>query len=226
MLRTHIAALTLALASSQALAQGASFQAFNAFQAFRFEVSITNLTPGQSFTPQFLATHSRRDGLFTLGEPASWELEQLAEGGATGPLTDLYANDAQELKTLDGLLGPGQTVTTTISGRGGWHYLTMAAMLLPTNDTFVGISGMRLPVRGSATYMVPAYDAGTEENDQDCANIPGPLCDGDAFSDPAPGDEGFVHIGNGFHELGGSALSPARYDWRNPVARVVVKAIR
>jgi hypothetical protein len=217
MFRTSIAALTLALAGSHAMAQGGPFN---------FEVSITNLTPGQSFTPQFLATHSATANLFTIGEPASWELEQLAEGGATGPLTDLYVNASEEVKTIEGLLGPGETVTTTIRGKGGEHYLTMAAMLLPTNDTFVGISNMSLPKKGSVTFMVPAYDAGTEENDQDCANIPGPLCGGAPFSDPAAGDEGFVHISNGFHELGGSALSPAGYDWRNPVARVVVKRIK
>jgi Spondin_N len=225
MFTRSIAALTLAVAGSHAMAKGDS-QSDVPFQAVQFEVSITNLTPGQSFTPQFLATHSDTARLFTLGEPASSELEQLAEGGATGPLTDLYVNISEDVQTVAGLLGPGETATTTIRGRGGLHYLSMAAMLLPTNDTFVGLSDMKLPKKGSVTYMVPAYDAGTEENDQDCANIPGPLCKGQPFSAVATSDEGFVHIGNGFHELGGAALAPNRYDWRNPVARVVVKPIR
>lgn len=219
MFRTSIAALTLALAGSGAMAQDSSFRGLG------YEVTITNLTPGQSFTPQFLAVHSPGLDLFEIGEAASWELEQLAEGGATGPLTDIYVNASDDLVTIDGLLGPGETVSTTLRSRGFRHHLTLAAMLLPTNDTFAGISGVRLPLRGSATYMVPAYDAGTEENDQDCASIPGPLCGGEAVSDPAAGDEGFVHIGNGFHDLGDSVLSPIRYDWRNPVARVVVKRI-
>ncbi len=220
MFRTTVAALSLAFAGVPALADGPSSRGVDV------EVTITNLTAGQSFTPQFLATHAGRAPLFEIGAPASWELEQLAEGGATDPLEALYVNDSEDVRTIAVLLGPGQTSATTLRAPGGRQYLTMAAMLLPTNDTFVGISGMPIPASGSVTYMVPAYDAGTEANDQDCANIPGPMCGGDAVSEPAPGDEGFVHISGGFHELGGDALSPAHYDWRNPVARVVVKRLR
>lgn len=221
MFKVTIAALSLALVGGQAIAKD-----YHPFKAVSYEVSITNLTPTQSFTPQFVATHSAQVGLFEIGESASWELEQLAEGGATGPLTDLYANASEEVQTIDGLLGPGETATTTIRARAGRNYLSIAAMLLPTNDTFVGVSGMRLPARDSETYMLPAYDAGTEENDQDCASIPGPLCGGEAISDPAAGDEGFVHVSNGFHDLGDNTLSAAIYDWRNPVARLVVKRIK
>lgn len=220
MFKKSIAVLSLVLAATQVAADE------QPNKSLRFEVTITNLTPGQSFTPQFLATHAGGINLFEIGEPASWELEQLAEGGATGPLTDLYVNSSTDVQTIDGLLGPGETVSTVIRARGKRRYLSMAAMLLPTNDTFVGINAMALPAKGAATYMVPAYDAGTEENDQECGSIPGPMCGGAPFSDPAAGDEGFVHIGNGFHELGGTALRPASYDWRNPVARVVVQRIR
>jgi hypothetical protein len=106
-------------------------------------------------------------------------------------------------------------------------------MLIPTNDTFFALNQQRLPLRGSATYLVPAYDAGSEANDQNCANIPGPRCGG-AGSSPGnnEGDEGFVHIGNGFHELGSvgengaEVLGPLMYDWRNPVARITVRRVR
>jgi hypothetical protein len=84
-----------------------------------------------------------------------------------------------------------------------------------------------------ATYEVPAFDAGSEANDQNCANIPGPRCGG-AGSSPGTnaGDEGFVHISNGFHELGSmddignEILGPLTYDWRNPVATITVRRIR
>lgn len=228
MFKTKLAALSLALIGSQAIAQPGIDLPNNANgngSGNAYEVTITNLTPGQYFTPQLLVTHPSTARLFQAGEMASWELEQLAEGGDTGPLTDLVANVAADAMTVPGLLGPGETTKATIMAMGNKRYLSMAAMLLPTNDTFVGVNSLELPSNGSATYMAVAYDAGTEENDQLCANIPGPMCGGAAGSDPAEGDEGFVHVSNGFHDLGGEALSPAAYDWRNPVARVVVKRV-
>lgn len=79
----------------------------------------------------------------------------------------------------------------------------------------------------------PIHDAGPEANDPSCANIPGPRCGGEGYS-PAPGpdDEGFVHVGNGFHASGDTdadgfeVLGPATGDWRNPVAKVTITARR
>jgi len=56
----------------------------------QYEVSITNVTKGQSFTPQLVAIHNKSHSLFTLGDPASESLEALAEGGDTsGIVQDL-----------------------------------------------------------------------------------------------------------------------------------------
>lgn len=105
-------------------------------------------------------------------------------------------------------------------------------MLIPTNDTFVSLNSVELPRFGQRTYVALAYDAGTEANDQNCANIPGPRCKGEGVSAPADSDEGFVHVSNGFHELGSAddpdneILGPMPYDWNNPVAMVTVRRIR
>ena len=188
-----------------------------------YQVSITNLTPGQAFTPQLVFTHRHAKPLFTLGEAASSELEQLAEGGDTAPLSALVHAYANDITTNGVLLMPGETTALTIKGKPGRGRLTVVAMLLPTNDTFVALDGMKLPHRGSVSYRVPAYDAGTEYNDQDCANIPGPLCGGEGYSPEAgDGDEGFVHIGNGFHDLGDDVLKPQLYDWNNDVAKITI----
>jgi hypothetical protein len=111
------------------------------------------------------------------------------------------------------------------------NLISAAGMLIPTNDTFFAVNGARLPLFGTVTMTVPAYDAGSEANDQNCLNIPGPRCGG-AGSSPGvnPGDEGFVHIGNGFHDLpadpaGGEILTPRVYDWRNPVALITIRRI-
>ena len=101
------------------------------------------------------------------------------------------------------LTGPGESASIEIRGPKRDGLLSMAAMLIPTNDTFVSLNGVELPRCGQRTYIAVAYDAGTEANDQNCANIPGPRCGGEGASQlPAGGDEGFVHVSNGFHELG------------------------
>ena len=75
------------------------------------------------------------------------------------------------------------------------------------------------------SFYSPGYDAGSEANDELCANIPGPTCDGVGASPGVnDGDEGFVHIHRGMHDAGD--LSSAVYDWRNPVARITVSRVR
>ena len=194
-----------------------------------YRVEITNITKGQTFTPILIATHKGGIGLFELGAPASTELEILAEAGDTGPQSEtLEAQDGVGVvTTLPGLLGPGQTATTEVVTPKRMRSFSVAAMLIPTNDTFFALQGGRLPSHGTRSFTVPAYDAGTEENDQSCPSIPGPPCFGDGYSpEPADGDEGFVFIGNGFHQLGPEVLDPFTYDWRNPVARITVRRMR
>lgn len=201
-----------------------------------YEVTVTNITQGQTFTPLLLATHNPSIALFELGAKAGIELEMLAEGGATGPLAGVLeaaGHAVADIESGDALLVPGDSVTFEIRGDARRAFLSLAAMLIPTNDTFVALDTARLPRFGSVSYYARAYDAGTEENDQSCGNIPGPRCGGEGHSPvPGSGDEGFVHVGNGFHELGEmdadgfEVLGPATYDWRNPVARVTIRAKR
>jgi len=212
-------ALALLLPLNQAVADG------------QYKVSITNITKGQTFTPQFVATHDHSVSLFSFGTPASSSLEILAESGDTAPLTaeaEAVPNKVGNVLTIAGLLGPGKTATTEISASDGHNYLTMAAMLIPTNDTFVALAGMKLPEEGSVSYIARAYDAGTEENDQNCAHIPGPRCGGEAISAASESDEGFIYVSNGFQALGSAdaegneILGPNVYDWRNPVAQITI----
>ena len=189
----------------------------------KYEVTITNLTPGQTFTPQLVATHSAKVGLFELGQPASEALEILAEGGDTAPLTDVLLASPYEVadvQTIPGLLGPGQSVTVVVESTRFQRYLSLAAMLIPTNDSFVGLNDFVLPSTSNATFA-PAYDAGTEENDELCANIPGPRCGGEGVS--IADGEGFIYISQGMQGVGD--LPAERYDWRNPVAYITVRRI-
>jgi len=90
-----------------------------------YRVTITNITRGESFTPILVATHKKGVKLFTPGSPASRELAMLAEGGATGPLSDSLASDPRvgHLATTGGLLGPGETVSVEIPYGHGHNYI-------------------------------------------------------------------------------------------------------
>lgn len=227
----RIAAVALlSIASSFALADRNRYQ-------FTYEVTITNITRGQTFTPQLVVTHSKNIALFEVGDLATKELAILAEGGNTQPLTDVLSSlgkDVGEAKTIPGLLGPGETISTTITANPYKQpVISMAAMLIPTNDTFVAMNSVKLPFRGKRVRHLKAYDAGTEFNDQNCANIPGPRCGGQGSSpEPSDSDEGYIYISNGFHDLGSAdefgneILGPAVYDWRNPVAKITVQRVR
>lgn len=68
--------------------------------------------------------------------------------------------------------------------------------------------------------MYGAATTGTEDNNELCSSIPGPACDPDNTAD---GDgEDFIHIHRGVHGVGD--ISEDAYDWRNPVAEVLVFA--
>lgn len=202
----------------------------------RYEVTITNISKGQTLTPQLVTTHAPHVELFALGSPVSLGVEILAEDGNTAPLTEELESKGRsvsDIKTIGGLLGPGETSSVVISTGRHHNQLSVMAMLIPTNDTFVALEGVKLPYRGSKSYVAIAYDSGTELNDQKCINIPGPRCQGEGFSEgPNDGDEGFVYVSNGFHDLGtedaegNEILLPLTYDWRNPVALVKVTRLR
>ena len=192
-----------------------------------YDVTITNLTRGQTFTPVLVVSHRPNSHLlFNAGEPASEQLSALTEGGDTIPLNELLreTRGVNTTTSSEGLLGPGESVTIKIRARRGRDRISMASMLIPTNDAFFSFQNLYLP-RGhrSVVEYSPAYDAGTEPNDELCINIPGPVCGGEGGS-PGIGGEGYVHINAGIHGIGD--LDPATYDWRNPVARVVIKRTR
>ncbi len=201
------------------LASGSAF----AGHTRSYDVTITNITAGQTFTPALVATHRSDISFFELGEPAIDELGTLAESGNIMPLKDLLDSLPTLVKdtaTNGALLEPGDSVTIRIQGGRYFNRLSIAAMMIPTHDTIVAIDSVYLP-RWETTKMATAYDAGTELNDELCANIPGPVCGGEGSS--AAGGEGYVHVANGIHGIGD--LAPEVFDYRNPVAKVTVRRV-
>lgn len=192
-----------------------------------FRVTITNISSGVQFTQILAATHRSNIAFFELGQKPSNELATIAEGGNIEPLKTLLDSlPAQVAATAqtDGLLNPGQSATIEISTSGRAHFLSLVAMLLPTNDSMVALDSVPLPVWGKRTYYAKGYDAGSEINDELCDSIPGPTC-GPSGGEFVEGDgEGYVHISSGIHGIG--ELKPSDYDWKNPVAKVMVERMR
>jgi hypothetical protein len=217
------------LVSATAFADGYYFG--NKYSKARdYAVTITNITSGQSFTPVIVATHTSAVNFFELGTAPSQDLADLAEGGDTSGLQmtlDSMTGDVMATVTSgitpDGnpLIDPGESVTIMISGSRKFDRLSLAGMLLPTNDSFVAVDSMSLPYRSSESLAL-AYDAGSEQNDELCASIPGPHCGGEPFS--AGFAEGYVHISRGIS--GAGDLTASDYDWRNPVARITVVRVK
>jgi len=192
---------------------------------FHYKVTITNLTPGQPLTPVMVASHFPGVQFFKAGEAPSDELAMLAEAGNGQPMADKLAAmpkvDEATVSSM-GLTFPGKSTTVMISAKHRFDHISVAAMLGATNDAFFAIKDMSLPWgRSSVSYMAPAYDAGSETNDELSSTVAG--LGGEGYS-PNDDGEGFIHIHNGVHGIGD--LTPAIFDWRNPVAKITIERVK
>lgn len=182
------------------------------------EFTVTNVMRGAVLTPPILANTLSPVSIFDLGQPASSALEQLAEGGDTGPLAEAFGGiTGAQIHQHDAPITPLGSISfqMTVPARS---YVTFGSMLLPTNDAFAGRNS--IPVYQLIRSSVPvfAYDAGTEINDEVCANIPGPLACGGGVGYVAGGGEGLVYGHTGIH--GEAEILASTYDWRGPVATI------
>ncbi|MCY4578241.1 MAG: spondin domain-containing protein [Chloroflexi bacterium] len=190
-----------------------------------YEVSVTNLMPGQILSPIVVATHTKDNApLFSLGQPSSAELAAMAEDADTSGLMALWSdndevNDLQVLTLDDGPIPPGQTAMGVVNVDGEATRLSLASMLVSTNDGFISLNGMSLVGVVDRSVRVPVYDSGSEANSENCDFIPGPPCGNHLHDDS--GAEGFVHIHSGVH--GGGGLTPSLHDWHNPAALITIK---
>jgi hypothetical protein len=205
------------------------------------EITLTNLTNGTYFTPLLVAAHPKDVHLFEPGVAASAHLQAMAEGGdISGLISDMAAIGANTVENpAGGLLAPGSTTTLTLHTGRRNKALSITAMLLPTNDGFVGLDALPLPRRpGTYTYTLNGYDAGTEVNDEivnggGTPGVPGiPADPGGANGSGATGAAQFeantvVHIhpgvlGDDQPSGGPSDLDRSVHRWLNPVAKLVI----
>lgn len=197
-----------------------------------YQVTATNLTAGQPLSPPLLILHDGSYRVFSVGQAAGEGLEILAEGGDNSTLN----TEATALATVystaagDAPVGPGATGEWVISDSGNHTQssLSMATMLVNTNDAFTGINTIDLSglaVGESLHVDAIAYDAGTESNSESAGTIPGPADGGEGFNaarddlnDQVTMHSGVVSQADG---LGESVLQE-QHRFLNPVIRITV----
>jgi len=217
-----------ALGASQVMAQDLSLK-------------VTNLSSAIYFTPLLVAAHDGNNHLFMEGAAASTSLQAMAEGGDfSGLSTDIQAIGGEVVENPAGdLLAPGGSTSFTLMTSKTNDRLSLTAMLLPTNDGFVGLDSLELPKKkGTYTYYLNAYDAGTEANNEviNGGGAPGVLGipadpGGNAGSDgtgiTSTTENSMIHIHRGnigdMDATGGvSDLNSTVHRWLNPVAKLVI----
>ncbi|WP_286300348.1 spondin domain-containing protein [Vibrio apostichopi] len=201
-------------------------------QAAQLEVTVTNATKGIYFTPILAAAHDSNLFMFRTGETASAELESMAEGGDISGLSSLIANAGGVVveNPASGILNPGVATTFDID-TGDLAYLSLGAMLLPTNDGFVGLDSWKIPTQaGTYKANLNSYDAGTEPNDELAASMPNPPfitfgAGGTGVETALSNTKVHVHPGNlGDSDpvAGTSDLDSSSHRWLNPVATITI----
>jgi len=206
----------------------------------KYRVTIYNLTAGQPFTPPVLVTHSRKTGIFNLGDQASEMVQAIAENGNNGPLVAALSVDVDVSHVEQGSApivpanNPGDTgfassTTFMISTSRHARYLSVISMLICTNDGFTGLDSIKLPKKKMTVFSV-AYDARTETNTEDFADMVPPcqgligVSSGDSgtgMTDPMLAEDGVVipHVGI----IGGDDLLPGVHGWGDPVAMIEIE---
>ena len=194
-----------------------------------YEVTITNLTDGQPMTPFVIATHGDSVNLIDRGLAASNGLQQLAENGGVPVLVEeltsnAAVNDVAVAATAAGPLFPGETATATVTADVEARWITLAGMLICTNDGFAGVSNVKVPT-DSVTLYGYAYDAGTEINTEDYDDLV-PPCDGlgqTGETNPALAENGVIHRHPGIS--GTADLDPSVHGWSGAVIMVEIELV-
>lgn len=242
-MRLRVPALAASVLAGAVLATGPAASADAPVATY--EVTITDLTGGQPLTPPLVATHRAATGLFTVGQPASFGLKEIAENGNLAPMISRLESDKHVADSVAaaaplvpaGLPGSamfGDSVTLTVTASEGAKFLSFASMLICTNDGFTGVDSLRLPKDVGDTVVVRSagYDAGTELNTEDFADIVPPcqglvgVSSGEAgtgTSDPALAEGGVIHHHAGI--VGGADLVPAIHRWTDPVAEITAERV-
>ncbi len=144
-----------------------------------FQLTLTNLTLGQTFSPPLFATHDSTESLWNVGDAASFGLTQLAEEGDNSALAldlSLAPGSVGSVLASSALLAPGASATYFLTTDSDHPFLSSAWMLAYTNDGFSGTQGLEFNLfgaQGNGVFDLGSYDAGTEVNNELAQFVPG-----------------------------------------------------
>ncbi|KAB1198547.1 MULTISPECIES: spondin domain-containing protein [Haloferax] len=208
-----------------------------------YRVTVANLTTGQPFTPPAVVAHQPSVELFSVGDPASDAIKELAENGNLTPLGELAESltEVRGVAVAETPLVPTElpasemfpyTTTLELETDSSGAYLSFVSMLIGTNDGFAGLDTVPLPerVNESRSYYAASYDAGTETNTELYEDMVPPAqalygidsgTDGTGTSNPDLAEDGVVTPHGGI--VGDGDLDPEIYGWDDPVALVQVE---
>ena len=200
-----------------------------------YEVTIENLTSGQPLSPGLIVTHDRSASLFRVGHPASYGIIKIAEDGDPAPAL-AAANGAPGIFSVTPINapihrrgGPGpSSATFQVEAPAAATSLSIAVMLICTNDGFTGLESVPLP-NATATSYGHAWDAGSETNDElsesivdPCGTI-GPVALPADGKNDAPAEDGGRITGHRGIAGGGDLTSAHR--WRGPVVKITIRLL-
>jgi hypothetical protein len=186
-----------------------------------WDVTITNLTrPGsQPLSPPLFVVHSTRADVWSVGEIATHPVAAIAEDANNAPAEAAFAQLPGVSDVFTGAGGPippGASRMYTVETSGHANRLSVLTMLVNTNDGFTGLDSLHLRGNGD-TRSTMAYDAGSEQNNELAAFIPGPCCNHPFVRDP---EGALIRMHEGI--TGRGDLSPGTYGWSGPVARIEI----
>ncbi|XCF05767.1 spondin domain-containing protein [Tamlana crocina] len=140
-------------------------------------ISIIDLPSNAHWSPLVLVTHKTVNSFWMLGVQASAGMELIAEEGDTSIFeNEVNANaDANQVIVGSGLnSGKGTIAINNIEVSEDFPLMTLASMIAPTPDWFIGVNGENLRSgnpnvndgwKGTYSLDLYPYDAGTENGD-------------------------------------------------------------
>lgn len=221
-----------------------------------YSVTIENLTDGQPLSPGVIATHTQQVSVWDVGSAAPPLIINIAEDGLDNPLTPQQFAELRARPGIDGVLmttvpiddntppvlagAPDfpNTQTFLIDAAANANRLSVAVMIICTNDGFTGLSGVRLPGGFKpVTFETVAYDAGSEVNTERYVDVvdpcqllgpdPGPPALPNGNNDALPEDGGIIRMHPGIAGIASAeGLDPTLHNWDDPVARITVQRIK
>jgi hypothetical protein len=254
--RRYLAVLVVAVAAGALVPAALSTLKDNVSEgkAFDYLVTMTNLTSGQPMSPPMAATHAGSGVVWSLGQTSSFALKEIAENGNNAPMYyDLeqarhagtvydFAQGVSTQRFPSPIVPAGraspvtpfpQSVSFRIRGNRENNRLSVASMLVCTNDGFTGVDGLALPTKegDSVTVDLQAYDTGTEIDNQLLANMMPPCqgligvpsstgAPGEAVSRPALAEHGTIGVHAGL--VAGVGDLQSIHFWTGPVGRLTV----